>query len=343
MRDALNRIPLTFEANVGQTDERVKFFARGAGYRVFLTAIETVIEIRTMTAPGQRMKMAGADRNPAFVTGEPVRGRTNYFVGSDRATWRRDVPMYDRVSLKDVYPGIDVVHYGNHKQQLEYDFVVAPRANPRAIALEFEGADVTIDGKSDLVLRAGRREFRQQRPIVYQMIGDARQDVAAWYVARGPRTVGVQVASYVASLPLVIDPVLDLGATGVGIGAASAVDSAGNMLIAGFTVALPEPQVFHRRVPVTILSNANFDVRDLDLATVTFGRTGTEAPVAKCFKFQDANKDGRPDLRCDFQNLTSGFQVGDTGALLKGSLLSDPDVTVTLSGPIRTAPVKGGK
>lgn len=94
---------------------------------------------------------------------------------------------------------------------------------------------------------------------------------------------------------------------------------------------------------MTILSNANFDVRDLDLTTVTFGRTGTEAPVAKCFKFQDANKDGRPDLRCNFQNLTSGFQVGDTGALLKGSLLSDSDVTVTLSGPIRTAPVKGGK
>lgn len=254
-------LPLTFEANAGQLDPRVKFIARGSGYRVFLTGNEAVVELRDAPRPERRqlgralgpmrrqqheardanssvirMKLAGARPEPAIVTGEPLAGRAHYFRGSDPASWRRDVALFDRVEMKDVYPGIDLVYYGNARKQLEYDLVVAPRANPRAIALEFEGADdVSIARDGDLVIRAGGRELRQRRPVVYQMIGRERQAVDAWYVAQGQRRVGIQVASYVASLPLVIDPVLDLGANGVGVATASAVDAAGNTILTGHT------------------------------------------------------------------------------------------------------------
>lgn len=97
------------------------------------------------------------------------------------------------------------------------------------------------------------------------------------------------------------------------------------------------------KIPVVILTTSHFDARDLDLATVTFGRTGHETPPAKCAKPADHNGDGRSDVMCEFENAPAGFQLGDTTALLKGALRSAPAHAVTLTGPIRTAPVKAGK
>src|SRR5262245_34693340 len=44
---AYGKLPLSFEANRGQTDDQVKFLSRGHGYGLYLTATETVLKLRS--------------------------------------------------------------------------------------------------------------------------------------------------------------------------------------------------------------------------------------------------------------------------------------------------------
>src|SRR5262249_27978599 len=139
------RLPPAFEANVGQTDAQVRFLSRGPGAALFLTDTEAVLSLRrTASADGQ-----GAVLRLGLVGGQAVapaarlglqEGRSNYFVGSDPARWHADVPRYDQVAYRQVYAGIDLVFHGGSQRQLEYDFVVAPGADPGPIAVRFTGA-----------------------------------------------------------------------------------------------------------------------------------------------------------------------------------------------------------
>src|SRR5256712_9405656 len=158
---AYGKLPLSFEANQGQTEPQVKFLSRGRGYTLFLTSTEAVLALREGASArnvvdgspaakrerGQplqgtvlRMKLLGA--NPmSRVTGvEELRGRSNYFIGNDPAKWRANVPTYAKVEYRDVYPGVNLVYYGNQRQ-LEFDFIVAPGADPQRIRLGVEVAD----------------------------------------------------------------------------------------------------------------------------------------------------------------------------------------------------------
>jgi hypothetical protein len=111
------------------------------------------------------------------------------------------------VAYEDIYPGVDLVYYGNQRQ-LEYDFIVEPGADPRVITLDAEGADrLEVDAGGDLVLHVGTREVRQRRPVVYQEPQGVRRAVEARYVLHGPRRVGFQLGAYDPGLALVIDPV----------------------------------------------------------------------------------------------------------------------------------------
>ena len=136
------RLPLTFEANTGQTDPAVKFLSRGPGYTLFLTPTEAVLGL--IKAPGDgtvlRMTLVGAHPSPRIAGLEELPGKVNYFIGTEPAPCGTNVPTYARVKYESVYPGVDLVYYG-HQGQLEYDFVVAPGVDPKAITLAFEGHD----------------------------------------------------------------------------------------------------------------------------------------------------------------------------------------------------------
>ena len=130
-----------------------------------------------------RMKLAGANRAAKAVGLDPLPGKSNYFRGNDPKQWRRNVPNYAKVKYEDVYPGIDLIYYGN-QGQLEYDFVVAPGADPQAIRLTLapspspqgrgwpggagEGQAVRIDANGDLVIATDGGEIRFRKPVVYQ-------------------------------------------------------------------------------------------------------------------------------------------------------------------------------
>ncbi|HEV2381740.1 MAG TPA: SBBP repeat-containing protein [Terriglobia bacterium] len=157
-------LPLSFEANQGQTDSDVRFLAHGPGYSLFLTADEAVLALRShqsrgisrqlhrgtnedrQSAHAVQMKLVGANANVSVRGIDQLPGKINYFIGNDPKKWRTGVPTYGKVKYESVYPGIDLVYYGN-QGHLEYDFVVAPGADPGAIRLALESATAGGSGQ----------------------------------------------------------------------------------------------------------------------------------------------------------------------------------------------------
>jgi hypothetical protein len=216
------KAPIAFEPNLGQSDSQVKFLARADGYTLFLTPAETVFLLKAATAearPGQVNSEAGAalrvrflhanEAAPMQATKELI-GKVNYLRGKDPNGWHTDIPTFAEVAQRGVYPGIDVVYYGNQRQ-LEYDLVVAPDANPRAIALSFIGAEnVKIDANGDLVISSAAGDVRIRRPLAYQQGQNGeREIVAANYTLRGAHNVSIKVGRYDKRRQLVIDPILE--------------------------------------------------------------------------------------------------------------------------------------
>ena len=257
------KLPLTFEQNLGQTDSRVRFLAHGNGYALFLTGQEAVLRLdapiardkRVATAPATgpakasqpaqkpssvvRLALAGSNQH-SLVEGLDLQpGRSNYFIGNDPAKWQRGVPNYARVKYSSVYPGIDLIYYGN-QGHLESDFAIAPGTDPSQIALRIEGADnLKIDSEAGLLLATKSGDVVLHRPVAYQEAAGLRQEIAANYIERGPGVVGIQLGPYDSTRPLVIDPVLVystyLGGNQNDRGLAIAADSSGNAYITGMT------------------------------------------------------------------------------------------------------------
>src|SRR5438477_468421 len=126
---------------------------------------------------------------------------------SDPAKWRRDIPQFARVRYQKVYPGIDLVFYG-HQGQLEYDFQVAPGADPARPELEFDGSTkLELEG-GDLVLHGEGDSVRLHAPHVYQLLGSRDQSVEGHFALRAANRVGFEVGGYDHSRELIIDPIL---------------------------------------------------------------------------------------------------------------------------------------
>jgi hypothetical protein len=290
------KLPLSFTANQGQTDPRVMFVSRGIGYTLFLAQDEAVLElqnpvVRTLTeglkrgvktgrSRGEqsnsrflnsvnqtpsailRMKLAGADLPAKMRALDELPGRTSYFIGNDPRKWTTNVPSYAKVKYEGIYPGIDLVYYGDQRQ-LEYDFVVAPGANPSRIRLAFQGHKrLRIDRHGDLIVSAETGEIRFQKPTVYQalltsdrnsQIPSSRIPVDGRYVLTAAREVAFEVPAYDATKPLIIDPTLAystyLGGSGnensitipPSLLSGITVDSLGNVYVTGNTTSTDFP------------------------------------------------------------------------------------------------------
>jgi uncharacterized protein (TIGR03437 family) len=240
-------LPLAFEPNVGQTDPQVRFLSRSGGMTTFFTDTETVMVLsRNREQAVVRMKLAGADTPKRAVGLEKLPGVSNYFLGKDPTKWRTDVPHYARIQYEGVYPGIDLVWYGNQRR-LEYDFVVAPGADPNQIQVAYEGVEsLSVDAGGDLVLRTALGEVRQLRPRVYQDIGEKRVEVGARYSMLARNRVSFELARYDRKRELRIDPVVlgystYLGGVAPDWGNAIAVDGAGSAYVTGSTQSTDFP------------------------------------------------------------------------------------------------------
>jgi parallel beta-helix repeat protein len=264
---AFVNLPLSFEANVGQVDAAVRYLAHGSGYSLALTDTGAVLDLHRADAAGYdallHMELVGGSTAAPVVGLDQQAGHSNYLIGNDPSRWHTDVPLFGRVEYQQVYPGIDVVFYGNDQHQLEYDFVLAAGADPGQIGLRFDGAQgLTVDSQGDLVLHLAGGNVVQQAPVVYQEVGGVRSPVPGTYVVHGDGTVGVTLGHYDATQALVVDPVLTyaayFGGRGADHGNGIAVDGAGNAYVTGETESLNFPTTAGALETGPNTSNVNF-------------------------------------------------------------------------------------
>ncbi|MFZ1071950.1 MAG: SBBP repeat-containing protein, partial [Verrucomicrobiia bacterium] len=204
-------MPLYFEANRGQADHSMPFLARGRDSEFLISPTEAQIVLRKEAAEPETVRMQFMGANPqAQIRGDSeLSGKINYLVGNDPAQWHAGVPIFAKVRVEEIYPGIGLVYYGN-QQQLEYDFNVAPGANPDAMQIHFDGVDkITINAQGELILGLNGGEIRQPKPIIYQMANGARREIDGGYRLENTHTVAFAIGNYDHTLPLVIDPILN--------------------------------------------------------------------------------------------------------------------------------------
>lgn len=262
------KLPLSFEMNRGQADDRVKFLSRGSGYTLFLTPTEVVLnlhhnpaedqngalrgrlkdtfrdEIRPMAGDVIRLGVVDANANPKITGVEELPGKSNYFIGRDPSKWRKGISNFAKVKMEDVYPGIDLVYYGN-QQQLEYDWIVKPGANPGLIRFAVKGSiHLEIDTQGNLLLDE-QGDLRLSKPFIYQQQAGSQVEIAGSFILLGKGEVGFRLSQYDASLPLVIDPILRystyLGGSSTDTGTAIALDASGNAYVTGATESYDFP------------------------------------------------------------------------------------------------------
>ena len=231
--------PLAFELNAGQSDARVRFLARGCGGTAFITDTGMVL-----AAPAGALTIRPVTSSSAVAEGvDELAGKANYFLGNEPANWRTNLPTYSCVRQSGVWPGIDLVWHGSDAGRLEYDFIVAPGADPSVICVEFAGADdVTIDARGALVATVGEAEFRQPVPVVYEELDGARRTIEGRYLMDGGNRVRFEILGRDSSRTLCIDPVVQatyLGGGGTDLGYRIFRDGAGaTWLQAGIAMLL---------------------------------------------------------------------------------------------------------
>jgi Domain of unknown function DUF11/Beta-propeller repeat len=264
-------LPLIFEPNQGQAnldpaDPRAKFLTHGSGYSLFLGSEGAILSlasgqrpkpeqsrrdsIKQMPSPTRvelvEMKLAGANPNANLTGADLLPGKSNYLLGNDPGKWRKGVPQFARVRYENIYPGINLLFYGN-QGRLEYDFQVAPGSDPGQAELEFKGAK-RLELKDGALVIHGKNghgeegeSVRLEAPRVYQEIGGKQQAVEGNFVLRGANRAGFAIGPYDHSRELVIDPILTFstyfGGSGDEHSTSVAVDGSFNIYLTGSTTS----------------------------------------------------------------------------------------------------------
>jgi hypothetical protein len=282
---------MSFEFNAGQSHPEVKYQTRGRGYHLLLARNEAVLALRHATCQWPqthrkglnlagpacsnpefaclRMRLVKANPAPPVAGLEELPGKVNYFRGKDPVQWRTRIATFAKVKYEAVYPGIDQVFYGQ-QGQLEYDFVVAPGADPGSIKLRFEGThDLEMDAEGNLVISVPGGQVRQRKPTIYQVVEGVRREISGGYCLEVdcPRgtglrtwTVGFQIGAYDPTWALIIDPVLVYSTYLGGINDEDsydiAVDATGSPYITGAT---PSPNFAVGGTPWALGPNGGTD------------------------------------------------------------------------------------
>ena len=226
----------------------MRFSADVGGATFYFTPKEAVFAFSKESAGQARgvvLRLAFLGANPRTrIEGQQLgTGKINYFIGSDPAKWRTNLPAYRQVVYRDLWPGVDMVFRGD-ASRLKYEFVLRPGANVEDIQLSYRGADrLSVDRAGQLLIGTPLGTLQDARPLSYQKVGGRRVPVESRYLlqpdARHPAAYGFAVGAYDATQPLVIDPGLlystYLGGNNSDLGNPIAVDAAGSAYVTGET------------------------------------------------------------------------------------------------------------
>jgi uncharacterized repeat protein (TIGR01451 family) len=300
-RSLMAGLPLMFEPNQGQgnlnpADPRVRFVARGSGYSLLLGSEGAILNLSARTSADRKsasrieslqMKLAGANAGAQVSGADLLPGKSNYLLGNDPAKWKREIPQFARVRYENVYPGVNLVFYGN-QGRVEYDFQVAPGADPNRAELEFDGAKRLAVQDGALVVTGENGRVRFDAPRVYQEIAGQQQPIEGSFVLRGAHRAGFSIGAYDHSRELVIDPILVFstyfGGSGDELSNYVAIDQSFNVYLAGSTNSgsLATPGTFQttlngtRNVYIAKITPSSPPI----LQYVTYlGGNGTDTPV----------------------------------------------------------------
>jgi Beta-propeller repeat/Abnormal spindle-like microcephaly-assoc'd, ASPM-SPD-2-Hydin len=357
LAQAYGRLPLSFEANRGQAPNQVHFLARGQGFTLFLAGDEAALALRkagvgnqgpAVTSPRTaspesltpnpvlRMKVLGADPAAAAAGVDLLPGQANYFIGDDPTKWRTHIPTYRQVSYRNIYPGVDLVYYGN-AGQLEYDFRVNPGASPEAIRVALDGvAQSRLNAKGDLALMVPGGEVLLEKPLAYQVdAAGERQLVDADFVLQGRQsenanqqstidnnrqsTIGFRLGSYDRSRVLVIDPTLTYSTYLGGAGADSALGVAVRTdPSSGDTYAYVTGQTSSTDFPVS--------------SGVFQSSFGTKSPTLTCANGAPATNAFVSELEPDGSGLVYSTYLGGEGCDAAAAITVDPSGNAYVTG-----------
>ncbi len=263
-KSGFGKIPLTFEENLGQANDSVQFISRSMGGTLLLSPTETKIALpqkssekaNKIKSPKSaandlwQMTLRGANSQASGRGVEPLPGKSNYLIGKDSSQWRKNVSNFAKAEFGEIYPGVDIIYYGN-QEKLEYDFIVKPAADPEQIRLGFDRAkQVSLDADGNLLIKTGAGIITQKKPFAYQEQNGVPQEIACHFNLLDDKNagegsvVGFEVGEYDRDQKLVIDPVLVystyLGGSGGDLfnseqGNKILADAAGNAYVVGVT------------------------------------------------------------------------------------------------------------
>ncbi|MGE5680216.1 MAG: SBBP repeat-containing protein, partial [Bacillota bacterium] len=302
VREARYNLPMMFEANYGQANEQFKFIARSPNYTVSLLSNSVQISLRkplpkdavqhnsrssgsknNLEFSNLHMEFIEANPSPEIIPIEESSGKSNYFIGNDPAKWRTDIPNYKRIKYVDIYPGIDLIFYGNQRQ-LEHDFIVKPGADPSKIKFKFpEDVKIKINAQNDLQLESGTGSVVFRSPQIYQEISGTQKLIAGEYIFNKNNEIQFSVDNYDPKANLVIDPVLIystyLGGSGYEYCTDIAVDKQGNAYITGSTFSndFPVVNAFQNTLKGYDIFVSKFNAEGTQLVYSTFvGSAGSD-------------------------------------------------------------------
>src|SRR5579871_649738 len=269
----LESSPLRFEPDTSVAG----FVARGARYRFEFSKNEARLHA---TQGDLKVEFARASREARLEGQDPLRSRTNVYIGNDPAQWRKAVVNYSRLRVRNLYPGVDLSYYGN-QGELEYDLNVAPGADPRAIRIKLHGEHAHLDADGNLI--AGLIE---KKPVAYQTTDNgSRVPVSSRYRKNRDGSFGFELGAYDRSRELVIDPVLTVSSYLYGslqdIAYSVGVDSKGFIYVGGttystdFTTNGNSYQSTNGGAPDVFVAKIDPNFRDVVYATY-FGGTGID-------------------------------------------------------------------
>ena len=201
-----SQIPLAFERNQGQSAPDVRFIARGARATLYLNNHSATLE--SSARHSLTMRWINSNSAPVISGEDRLEKQSNYFIGADSKQWTTNVSNFEKVRYEKVYPGIDLIFYGNDRE-LEYDFIVAPHSNPHAIKFKFDEAEnIYINQDGALVLKNATAEMIQRKPVAYQLIQGEKISVVANYVISTNNEISFAMGKYDQNFSLIIDPVI---------------------------------------------------------------------------------------------------------------------------------------